>query len=325
MEMGAKKELKSPDELVEILKGKGVAFSHSMDEQAAINYLKKNNNYYKLTAYRKNFPKDENGKYVNLDFAYLVDLAIIDMLFRRLILGMALDIEHFEKVKLLNALKNKNDDGYRILRSYLVSLETGGPANDKERNKLLSEIENNRSSIYCRDMLSHIPAGQEYPVWVFFEVITFGRFLSFLKFCADYFDDDSLKDDYYMMKKVKSLRNAAGHSNCVLNDLALRNREDTIDINDRVAKRFCRIVPSSEYESDHKGPNEIQNDRLKELVTLFSMHSKILPAPTMKVHWREELEAFLERALRHFDEYYKANIPLSNTFQIILKMVQGWY
>ena len=107
MGMGAKKELKSPDELVEILKGKGVTFSHSMDERAAINYLKKNNNYYKLTAYRKNFPKDENGRYINLDFAYLVDLAIIDMLFRRLILGMALDIEHFEKVKLLNALKKQ--------------------------------------------------------------------------------------------------------------------------------------------------------------------------------------------------------------------------
>lgn len=141
-----------------------------------------------------------------------ISVQSIDMLFRRLILGMALDIEHFEKVKLLNAMKNKNDDGYSILRSYFVSLETGGPANDKERSKLFGEIENNRSSIYCRDMLSHIPAGQEYPVWVFLEVITFGRFLSFLKFCADYFDDDSLRDDYYMMKKVKSLRNAAGHS-----------------------------------------------------------------------------------------------------------------
>lgn len=38
---GRKKELKSPDELVEILKGKGVTFSHSMDERAAINSLRK--------------------------------------------------------------------------------------------------------------------------------------------------------------------------------------------------------------------------------------------------------------------------------------------
>lgn len=37
--MGEKKELKSPSELVEILKGKGITFSQSVDERAAINYL----------------------------------------------------------------------------------------------------------------------------------------------------------------------------------------------------------------------------------------------------------------------------------------------
>lgn len=325
---GNSKELKTPQELIETLKNKGITFTHGFTEAAAIDYLKRNNNYYKLTAYRKNFEKGPDGKYIGLDFEYLVDLAIIDMLFRKEILSMALDIEHFEKVKLLNALKNNGDDGYKALRSYKVSLETGGESNDIELNKLRLEIENNKHSIYCGDMLSHIPQGQEMPVWVFLEVITFGRFLAFLNFCGQYLNDKALINDYYAMKKVKSLRNAAGHSNCILNDLVLRNREETIPLNDTIAKRFSRLFSDSCDDSnskDHYGPDILQNNRLKEIATLFSMHSKILPSERMKMHYREELEVILERMYKNYQSFYKDNAPISNTFSIIRRMVQGWY
>lgn len=241
---------------------------------------------------------------------------------------MALDIEHFEKVKLLNALKNNGDDGYKILRSYKLSLETGGESRDDAPQRLDAEIENNKHSIYCKDMLSHISPDQEMPVWVFLEVITFGRFLSFLSFCGNYLNDQNLLDDYYSMKKVKSLRNAAGHNNCILNDLVLRNREDTSTINDTIAKRFARICPSCSQGleiPDHRGPDVIQNDRLKEIVTLFSMHSKILPSPRMKIHYKDNLEVVLERMYKNYDTFYKNNASISNAFNLILKMVQGWY
>lgn len=241
---------------------------------------------------------------------------------------MALDIEHFEKVKLLNALKNNGDDGYKALRSYRASLETGGESNDVELKKLHAEIENNKSSVYCGDMLSHIPPGQEMPVWVFLEVITFGRFLSFLAFCGKYLDDQNLSDDYYSMKKVKSLRNAAGHNNCILNDLALRDRADTSPMNDTIAKRFAKICPDCSDGNDipdHRGPDILQNDRLKEIVTLFSMHSKIIPSGRMKMHYKEDLECILERMYKNYDHFFKNNVPISNAFSLILKMVQGWY
>ncbi len=65
----------SLDGQVEHLKQKGVLFN-IMDEEAAKEYLTQNNNYFKLTAYRKNYgkhPDGENkGKYINLEFAYLV-------------------------------------------------------------------------------------------------------------------------------------------------------------------------------------------------------------------------------------------------------------
>lgn len=90
----------SLDEQIAQLKVKGVQFS-IMDENAARDYLFRQNNYFRITAYRRNFQRHPGGpkmgQYVRLEFAYLVDLAGIDRVLRDLILGMALDIEHLAK------------------------------------------------------------------------------------------------------------------------------------------------------------------------------------------------------------------------------------
>ncbi len=56
------------------------------------------NYYFKLASYRVNFPKNYDKKYINLDFAYLTDLASIDMQLRDYLLDLSLDIEHGIKV-----------------------------------------------------------------------------------------------------------------------------------------------------------------------------------------------------------------------------------
>ena len=82
-------------------KEKGITFNY-VSEENAIEFLKRKNNYYRLAAYRKNYDKRLNGEnkgtYINLDFAYLVDLSIIDMHLRNMIIQMCLDIEHDLKV-----------------------------------------------------------------------------------------------------------------------------------------------------------------------------------------------------------------------------------
>ena len=92
--MTIKKPKLSLDEQIEHLKDKGILFN-IMDESDAKKYLEQNNNYFKLTAYRKNYNKHPDGKnkgkYINLEFAYLVDMAIIDMRLRYQIVHMALD------------------------------------------------------------------------------------------------------------------------------------------------------------------------------------------------------------------------------------------
>lgn len=323
----SKKSLCTPEQLINKMSDKGVTFN-SVTKSAAVQYLEKNNNYYKLSSYRKNYNKKTDGKYVGLDFSHLIDLAIIDMQLRHIIMRMALDIEHFEKVILLNFLVRKGDDGYETLKEYKESLSNEdstplGKNASPARDKFEKEIERNEKSIYCRDMLKHVQPGQDMPVWVFVEVVSFGRFRGFLEFCAKKYNDKTLLDDAYRLKSVKSIRNAAGHNNCILNDLTLKS--GTMDMNRKVLNKFKAVYQTTDYVGYNKEPRAIQNDRIKEIITLFYVHSRILPSQKMREHYKDDLCNFITRMNRHRDDYYANNTNIISAFTIIEKIVDAWY
>ena len=105
------KPMLNASEQINHLKDKGIKFE-LISEIDAENYLKGNNNYFKLTSYKKNFPKYEKGenfrKYINLDFKMLMDLSIIDMRIRKAMLSIVLDLEHYTKLKLLSKVENSS-------------------------------------------------------------------------------------------------------------------------------------------------------------------------------------------------------------------------
>ena len=89
------------DEQIADLNEKGIGFK-IMNEEAAKKFLRYNNYYFKLKSYASNYPVNpKDNKYVNLEFAYLVELSKIDMYFRKIILGMCLDVEHVLKTRML--------------------------------------------------------------------------------------------------------------------------------------------------------------------------------------------------------------------------------
>lgn len=111
-------------EMVSYLKTKNIKFE-LISEENAEKYLRDNNNYYNITSYKHNFEKYMVdgvfvNKYIDLDFAYLKDLAIIDHRVRLLFFKMIIDIEHYLKIKILNLIENIDaEDGYKIVNLYL--------------------------------------------------------------------------------------------------------------------------------------------------------------------------------------------------------------
>lgn len=303
----------SLDEQIEHLKEKGVLFN-IMNEAEAKDYLIQHNNYFKLTAYRKNYGKHPEGenknKYINLEFAYLVDIAVIDMQLRYRIVHMALDIEHHTKLQLLRKMDENEEDGYQIVQDYFDSLS------DTQKNICDGEINRNKGNIYCGDIVSKYDGA--YPIWAFIEIIPFGRLVSFYGFCANRFDDRDMKDNFFRLLTCKEIRNASAHSNCILNNLKARTAEH--DTNAAVTKDLMAI---NDMNSNFR-KNRMSNARIQQVITLFYMHKKMVVSEGIVKAESEELQKIMKRIKKNYS-YYNENLMIQGTFDFLKMVVDSWF
>lgn len=109
---------------ISCMKDNGIRFEIFPEEQAA-EFLTHRNFFFKVKAFAKNFDKwrledGSLGRYMNLDFAYLVELSKLDAYLRSFVLGASLDIEHFLKVRINEAIMTDSMcDGYQVVSDFL--------------------------------------------------------------------------------------------------------------------------------------------------------------------------------------------------------------
>ena len=303
----------SLDGQIEHLKEKGVLFN-IMDEAEARDYLGQHNNYFKLTAYRKNYDKHPAGenkdKYINLEFAYLVDIAVIDMQLRYRIVHMALDLEHHTKLQLLRKMDEYNEGGYQVVQDYIDSLD------EKQRKIFDSEINRNKGNIYCGDIIAKYEGA--FPIWAFIEIVPFGRLVAFYGFCADRFSDKSMKDTFYRLLTCKEIRNASAHSNCILNNLKAKTAAHST--NAAVTSELMKIKGMN----TNFRKNRMSNARIQQVVTLLYTHKDMVESEGIKRSESEDLKKIMERVDKNYD-YYNTNPMIKGTFDFLKLVVDSWF
>lgn len=187
-------------ELINHLESIGVTFNQTSKGQA-ITFLDKHNYYYKLAAFRKNFKK-KNGKYQNLDFDYLKDLASLDMKIRNILLSISINVEHFIKVELSRQINNNpNEDGYQILIDFKNS--EYGRYYEFTKRKF-------KESRYQSDMYDK--RKNDYPYWALLEHMDFGCLIKFVNFYYEKYQPKSLKKASELGDYARHIRNACAHN-----------------------------------------------------------------------------------------------------------------
>ncbi len=298
---------------LENLKQQGISFN-IVSEAEAVKYLALNNYYYKIESYCKNYDKykggKNNGKYIALDFAYLKDLAIIDMKLRYILLQCTLNIEHYVKLELTNYAIKQGEDGYAMCSDFQNSLD------DKQFKRLRDELSRNTKSIYLSCIKDKY--NENYPIWAFLEIISFGWLIAFYKFCSLRFADKDMENKHYLLKSCKDIRNAAAHSSCILNNL--RANTATISTRTMVSQALANINNISKNTRRVK----MSNARIQQIVTLLYAHKIYVTSNDIQGATSKSLLSLSKRIKRNIN-YYDSNQLIQTSLIFLTKVIDNWY
>lgn len=291
-----KKPILTTLELINHMKQKGITFNYETVNDAQ-RVLDTQNYYFKLASYRTMFSKDPNGKYINLDFAYLEDIASIDGQLREYLLELTLDIEHGIKTFLISIISsNSKEDGYEVVKEFRDNY----PA---QYDLTLGQLAHNA---YFQDMYNKYC--DEMPVWVFMEVISFGVLSQFVEFYCEKHPYKKLKQIKNHLKFCKNIRNACAHSNPFLVNIFSEK--------EFITKPSSTLI--SVAESMHISREYIRDIKINDLVSTFYLHKKF-QSKKLKEHRVREGKRLIKRFDRH-GKWYAENQKI-NTFVSILNLL----
>ena len=303
-------------EMIPYLKEKNIKFEKCIEEDAE-KYLKENNNYYNITAYKNNFIKYQcgelTGKYIDLDFDYLKDLAIIDHRLRLVIFKMIIDIEHYLKIRILNAIENiPEEDGYNVVNLYLEK-----DFNDHVCAKRVHEsIRRKVTNEYYKKIFSKYDLDGDTKI-EFLEIINFGKLINFFDFYTDRYQ---LEDNKYVfiLREINKLRNAVAHNSCVLSELDKKDnihRADTLVIN---YLKDCGIGKENRN-------NKLSNSRVRQITYTLYMFNIIVSSEGVKNNVKHDItKLFYGRIIRN-GKYYNNNELLKSIYSYFDKIIEKNY
>ena len=283
------------------MKSKGIKFN-ILDEKYSRQFLSDNNYYFKLKAYAKNYEKNSDGKYINLEFAYLKDLSTIDMHLRRFIIRIALDIEHILKTKVLrDCVNNQREDGYSIITEFL-----------RVYPEVRSRISQKSNKSYTSDLFNKFE--NNFAIWNIVEILTFGDVIMLYKFYYNCYPSNHSYSD--LLFPVKSLRNAAAHSNCLINTLRTPYH---VDFN--LNYRLNSLVKSIPDITHLKPKTKLKNTVIHDFIATLYLFDTVSFSDKIKQHTYEDLKDLLSSRVTQNKVYYTDNEALKDNYEFIVKIV----
>ena len=290
------------------MKNRGITFNE-ISENDAKQFLQNNNYYMKLAAYRANYDKCDTGKrqgqYKKLDFGYLKELSTIDMYLRYIVMDMCLDIEHVIKVRLIkNITNNPSEDGYDIVRKFI----------DQDDNlRILKNIRSYKSGEYCKDLIEkYYPY---FPVWVFVELISFGDLLYFCSFYEKIYGVQIINNK--LMNTVRDVRNAAAHSNCLLNKMT-----EKIDSTKQVNNEISSFIIGMKNISKTSRVNNLSYKFTNSFVTVLYVYDSLMnEIPKQKRY--KEIQEFMNGRVVKNKQFFQSNSKIIGVYNFHKKVIDN--
>lgn len=302
---------------------KGIKFNY-VDENAAELFLSDHNNYLRTACYRILYPKYQSGKnkgkYIDLDFAYLKELSVIDMHYRFLVKKMCSDIEHYLCVNLLKLIDNDvSTNGYDIVESFIDAHEfvlnnLGRSISSPHTGDLIKKY---FTVTYSVDPITGkknttITAYDDCPAWVLIECITFGDLLDFYGFYADS-RGISLPAEWSTLNLVRNLRNGASHDACLLCHLSAGTSIPTRELN-----QFVKSIASISTSQRQK---KLSSRTILEFVALIYLYNNVVLGDVRRHRLDELRELFFVRMTEE-KELFMSNDIIVTSYKFCRELIE---
>ena len=319
---GRPKAAHTPQELVGLLKSRGVTFELCNEAEAA-SYLRRVNNYLRAASYRKLYPIKQSGpdagKYIGLDFAALVALSSIDRELRAALREICIDVEHFARVELVERCVEEGEDCYTIVDDYFEHLRKSG------NSRAIDAIKERASTgkypdPYSGDLIAHyLNDLGGLSVWTLLEVVEFGRFADFWLFCAKRWGDREMLEQHYVLRSVKGLRNACCHNSCIAHAF----RKDAENAGYVVREPLSSSLKESGLKNSKSRKAKLHNLRIAQIAaTLYAANRYCDRDATRSRHI--ELMNRVRNSVESARPLFPSDGSLSAYFEFIFKMVDIW-
>lgn len=300
----------SVEEQINHMKSKGIKFN-IINEEEAHKYLSNNTYYFKIKSYEKMFERyrigEKKGQYVDLEFAYLRELAIVDMHLRHFILNACVDIEHAIKVQFMNDFNNSKSNGYDVVEEYF-----------KHYPDMQDKILKKKDNSYCEDLINKLKV-EGYAVWNLIEIISFGDFINLYKLFYEMFPDAKQGKLYtYPMYNIKSLRNAAAHNNCILNQL-MKPKHNNFNTNKNVNSYVSKI----DGIGRELRINCMNKQVVHDFITLLYVVDSTVKSAGVRENILFDLKKFMDKQAIRKREYFAKNNELKSIYAFTKKVVDN--
>jgi hypothetical protein len=220
-------------------------------------------------------------------------------------MDMCLDIEHSIKVKLIDDITNNSlEDGYDIVRKFIA----------KDDNlRILKNIRRHKSGEYCKDLIAkYYPY---FPVWVFVELISFGELLYFCSFYEEVYGVQIVNNT--LMNTVRDVRNAAAHSNCLLNKMTER-----IDSTKQVNNDISNFIKNMSDISKTSRVNNLNYKFTNSFITLLYVYDCLMSENSKQKRYIQ-LQEFLNCRVIKNKSYFKSNSKIVGVYNFHKKVIDN--
>lgn len=272
-------------------------------------FLEESTYFFKIKAFAKNFPKERaTGKYARVDFAYLRELAVLDAHLRKLIVSIALDVEHFLKVGLIKDVsENSKEDGYEVVKEFFAQ----NPA-------IHTELLKKKNTSYCKDLVEKMEE-EGYALWNVIEVLSFGQFITLYRMYSEKYGLN--RKTRNLLFPAKSIRNAAAHNNCLLNSLQCPYSYSMKPC--AQLDSYLSQIPSLKKSKSRK--TKLQNPVIHDFIALLYLFDKVCTSVKTKQYTYKQLyDLFHVRMMLHA-EYFAENAAIVSSYRFVVKVVDFLY